>query len=170
MIMDDQASERLSEAQQHLRVLRRIHRELSDSNVEWAVTAGMSLYLQGLPVEPQDIDLRTDEAGAYEIERRFGRFVIKPVASACGERIRSHFGALLIDGIKVEIIGDPETREAGGTWAACHDWKERKLYVELSGQRIPVLPLELEYEQYVAMGRIEKAALLKDCLGGNAGK
>ena len=86
----------------YLNVLRRIHGKLSEEDVNWAISLGLAL--QSVPVEVHDIDIQTDEKGAYKIEILFFEFVIKKVVFSSAEKIRSHFGALMINGIKVEIM------------------------------------------------------------------
>jgi hypothetical protein len=68
-----------------------------------------------MPVEPRDIDIQTDEAGAYAIARLFSECVTRPIAFSAADRIRSHFGALLVDGVKVEVMGDIHKRPDDGT-------------------------------------------------------
>ena len=148
----------------HLSALRKIHSRLTEAGVNWVVTAGVNLALQGLPVEPDDIDIQTDEAGAYEIERRLFEFVTRKVAFSSTEEIRSHFGTLMIDGIEVEIMGDLQKRLDDGTWEPPPDLNRHKLFVEAGGMRIPVLSLEYEYEAYLKLGRTEKSQLLKHWL------
>ena len=149
-------------SESHLSVLRRIHSRLTEAGVNWVVTAGVNLALQGLRVEPDDIDIQTDEAGAYEIERRLSEFVTKKVAFSSTEKIRSHFGTLMIDGIDVEIMGDLQKRLDDGTWEPPLDLNRHKRFVEAGGMRIPVLSLEYEYEAYLKLGRTEKAKILEE--------
>ncbi len=150
-------------------ILRKIHDRLRDSSVNWAVTGSLGLALQGVPVEVHDIDLLTDEAGAYEIERRLFEFVTRRVRFSAEEHIRSHFGALTIDGVKVEIIGDVETRRADESWEGGWDLARHKRVVEIEGKQIPVLSLECEYEAYQRLGRTEKVELLREWLYGKRG-
>ncbi len=89
----------------YLNILRQIYTRLKDSNINWVVTGSFGFALQNVPVTPQDIDLQTNEAGAYEIECLLSKYVTRNVAFSTAENIRSHFGALTIDGIKVEIMG-----------------------------------------------------------------
>ena len=153
----------------HLAVLQRICSRLRDSSVNWAVTGSLALALQGVPVEVHDIDLLTDEAGAYEIERRLFEFVTRRVRFSVEEHIRSHFGALTIDGVKVEIIGDVETRRADESWERGSDLARYKRVVEIEGKQVPVLSLECEYEAYHRLGRTEKVELLREWLYGKRG-
>ena len=135
-----------------------------NTNVNWVVTGSFSFALQGIALEPHDIDLQTDEAGAYEIERRFSELVSRKVAFSGSEKIRSHFGVLLIDGIKVEIMGDISKRLENGTWEEPINLDRYKRSIVVEGMQIPVLSLEYEYQAYLKLGRIEKAEVLKQAL------
>jgi hypothetical protein len=148
----------------YLNILRQIYTRLKDSNINWVVTGSLGFALQNVPVTPQDIDLQTDEAGAYEIERLLSEHVTRNVAFSSAENIRSHFGALTIDAIKVEIMGDIAKRLEDGTWEEPVDLERYKQFVEVEGMQIPVLSLEYEYQAYLKLGRIEKAQMLQKVL------
>ncbi|WP_048152042.1 nucleotidyltransferase domain-containing protein [Palaeococcus ferrophilus] len=150
--------------QKHLEVLRRLYERLSQSDVTWAVTGSLGFALQGVPVEVHDIDIQTDGEGAYEIERLFSEFVVEPVRFKESERIRSHFGALMIDGVKVEIMGEVQKR-VNDEWEEPVDVKRYRRFVEVEGMKIPVLDLEYEYRAYLKLGRMEKAEILRRFLG-----
>jgi len=119
-----------------------------------------------MPVEVHDIDIQTDKAGAYEIERRFSECVVRKVSFSSAERIRSHFGALMIDGIKVEIMGDIQKKLEDGTWENPVDLKCHKRVAKVRGMQAPVLSLEYEYRAYLRLGRTDKAELLRKWLQG----
>ena len=148
----------------YLDALRKIYTRLKASDVNWVVTGSLGFALQKVPVTPHDIDLQTDEAGAYEIERLFSEHVIRKVAFSCVENIRSHFGALVIDGITVEIMGDISKRLEDGTWEEPVDLERYKQFVEIKGMQVPVLSLEYESQAYLKLGRIEKAQMLRKVL------
>lgn len=150
----------------YVNLLRRIHARLSEAGVNWVVTGSVSFAIQGMPVEPNDIDIQTDEAGAYEIERLFSEFVAKKVALSSSERIRSHFGTLMIDGIEVEVIGDVQKRLENGNWEAPVDLDRHKRFVEFEGMKVPVLSLEYEYQAYLKLGRAEKGRMLREWAPG----
>lgn len=150
----------------HLKVFRKIYVRLKDTDVNWVVTGSLSFALQEVPVTPHDIDIQTDATGAYEIERYFSSFVIRSVVFSSTEKIRSHFGALMIDGIKVELMGDIQKQLADGSWEEPVDLERHKRFVEVEGMQIPVLSLEYEYEAYLKLGRFERAHMLKDVLQG----
>ena len=61
-----------------LAVVRRLDRDLDGAL--WVLTGSVGLALQGMPLEPRDVDVQTDAAGAYEIERRLAAYTTRPVA------------------------------------------------------------------------------------------
>ena len=148
----------------YLDVLRKIYTRLKNCDITWVVTGSLGFALQNVPAIPHDIDLQTDEAGAYEIERLFSEYVTRNVVFSSAEHIRSHFGALTIDGIKVEIMGDISKRLEDGTWEEPVELERYRQCVEVEGMRVPVLSLEYEYQAYMKLGRIEKAQMLRKVL------
>jgi len=146
----------------YLVVLRQLYTELTGSGVNWAVTGSLSFALQGLPLEPHDIDIQTDEEGAYEIERRFSSSVSRKVTFSATEHIRSHFGALLIDGIVVEIMGDIQKQLEDGSWESPVDLRSQRQFVHVDDMEIPVLSLAYEAQAYMKLGRLERAEMLRE--------
>ena len=149
-----------------LTVLRKLYARLDGTNTNWAVTGSLCFALQGVPMpEVHDIDLQSDAAGAYDIERLFAENVTRKVQFSSTPNIRSHFGALMIDGVKVEIMGDVEKRvDAASDWEAPPDLKQVKRYVQVDEMRVPVMDLEYECQAYLSMGRTATAKLLREWL------
>ena len=145
----------------YLDVLRQIHTRLSNTDVNWVVTGSLGFALQGVPIQPNDIDIQTDQVGAYEIERLFSNVVIRKVEFSATERIRSHFGALQIDGIEVEIMGDIQKKGADSVWEEIVNPAHYRQMVEIEGLLVPVLSLEYEYQAYLKFGRLERAKMLR---------
>ena len=155
----------------YINVLSKIYRKLEKKPVNWVVTGSLGFALQGLPVRPNDIDIQTDETGAYEVERLFVQRVTEPVKVREEKKMRSHFGVLNIDGVRVEIMGDIRKKTETGDWGDPVELDRFKEYVEISGMRVPVLSLSYEYRAYLALGRVEKAMMLKEWLAReNAGR
>ena len=147
-----------------VKALTKIYRKLEKKPVNWVVTGSLAFALQDLPVRPNDIDIQTDEAGAYEIERLFANRVTEPVKIREEKKMRSHFGILDIDGVRVEIMGDICKKTETGDWGEPVELDHFKQFVEFSGMRIPVLSLSYEYKAYLTLGRMEKAMMLKEWL------
>ncbi|MCL4507526.1 MAG: hypothetical protein M1434_03775 [Chloroflexi bacterium] len=151
----------------YVNTLRKIYtrlENLEDNRVNWVVTGSVGMALQGMDVDVHDIDIQTDQDGAYETESRFSEYVVEPVRFSISERIRSHFGTLEIGDIKVEIMGDIQKRLDDQTWEEPVKVERYKCWVEVDGMRIPVLSLEYEYQAYLILGRNEKAEKLQKWL------
>jgi hypothetical protein len=145
-------------------VLQEIYKRLKTCNIPWAITGSFGMALQGMDMDVHDIDLQTDQRGAYEIESRFSAYVVTPVHYRSSERIRSYLGALAIDDIKVEIMGAIQKRIDEHRWEEIVKVEKYRKWVEIEGMQIPVLSLEYEYQAYLKMGRVEKAEMIKDWL------
>ena len=155
---------------QYLNTLRKIVARLEDSPINWVVTGSLGMALQSMDMEIHDVDIQTDKDGAYEIERRFSDCVVKPIRHSTSDRIRSYFGVLDIDGIRVEIMGDIQKRLDGQGWEEPVKIERYRRWVEIKGMWVPVLSLEYEYQAYLRLGRRGKAAILGDWLKrGEAG-
>ena len=100
------------------------------------------------------------------MERLFSECVVRKVALSASESIRSHFGALEIDGIQVEIMGDIQKCLPDGSWEEPVDLERHRRFVEVAGMRVPVLSLEYEAQAYLTLGRVEKAEMLRKWLDG----
>ena len=148
-------------AARYLNALRLIVQRLEGQAIDWTVTGSCGFALQGLDVAVHDIDLQTDGSGAYAIEHALADKSRRKVAFSAAERIRSHFGALEVDGVKVEIMGDIQKRLGDGAWEAPVDIRTHRRWVTIGDLRIPVLSLEYEYMAYLALGRLERAEMLR---------
>ncbi len=145
----------------YLAVLRTIYERLRDTPIEWVVTGSLGMALQGMRVEVHDIDLQTDEIGAYKIERRLADYIIQPVRYVASERIRSHFGRLEIEGVTVEIMGALQKWLDGQGWERPVDVTKYRRFVEVDGMRVPVLSLAYEQQAYQKLGRLDKARTIR---------
>ena len=154
----------MSVPQPILAVLRIIAQQLHGTSINWAVTGSCSLALQGVPVDVHDIDLRTTTQDAYALESVFRPYQKRPVTFASSATVQSHFGALEINGIQVEIIGDMQHRLADGTWEPIMDMNRFKVWVACDTIEIPVMSLEFLYEAYQLLGRPDKVAVLEQWL------
>jgi hypothetical protein len=86
--------------------LRLLSERFAGISIDWAIGASCSLALHGIDVDPHDIDLDTSAAGTYLIEEQCRDLLARPVQFVASPHIRSHWGALLVNGVQVEVIGD----------------------------------------------------------------
>lgn len=123
------------------------------------------MALQGMPLEViNDIDLQTTTGGAYAIEQALAAQTLQKVRFTASERIRSHFGSVLVAGIKVEIMGGMQKMLPNGDWETPVNPAEYTCLVEFEGLRLPVIALEYEEQAYRLMGREEKANAIRQWL------
>ena len=160
-------AETMSVPQPLLSVVRLIADQLRGTPITWAVTGSCSLALQGLPVVVHDIDVRTTAKDAYALEVVFSSYQKRPVHFATTGTVQSHFGALEINGIQVEIIGDMQHRLADGTWEPIVDMNRFKVWVIVEEIDLPVMSLLFLYQAYQLLGRADKVAVLKNWLEGH---
>jgi len=146
--------------QRFLRVLRTVSLQLNESNVQWALVGSLGLAVRGMSTEPHDIDIITDKAGAYEMERLFSRYVTRRVALRTSEKIQSHFGILEIQGVKIEIMGDFQIKLPDGSWESPPDLARYLQTVQVDDMHVHVLSLEWEYQTSLKLGRGEKAEIV----------
>lgn len=150
----------------HVAALRVLVERLAPTDIVWALTGSTSFALQGVPIPVHDIDVQTDATGAYRIAELFADEVARPVAFSEAERIRSHFGALSIAGVLVELMGGLQKRLPNGGWEQPVDVRAHRRFVRLSELTLPVLDLAYEEHAYRLLGRVEKADLLRRHLAG----
>ena len=135
--------------------------------VNWALTGSVGHRLQGVEVDCHDIDVQTDEAGAYEVARRLAPWVVEPVALRASPRLESHFGRLHFQDldVDVEVMGALRTHLPGGVWTPPTDPADHRLLVPLGPRRVPVLSLQYEAGAYERLGRHDRARLLRRVAG-----
>ncbi|MHB0922846.1 MAG: nucleotidyltransferase domain-containing protein [Bellilinea sp.] len=149
---------------EYFQALEKITAGLKDEAVIWVVTGSVGMALQGMPLEVHDIDLQTDRDGAYIIERALVNFSVQPVRFVESERIQSLLGMLIIDGIKVEIMGGIQKRLENLEWEQPVQVETYRVWLDVNGMRVPVMSLEYEYQAYLKMGRTQKAEMIRDWL------
>lgn len=147
---------------QYLAVVRTLTETLHDASIDWALTGSTSFALQGVPLDPGDVDLQTTESGAYYLEEQFSGQVRESVTFVESEEMRSHLGELVVDGISVEVIGDLQKRDSDGSWEPPVDVTDHREFVEVQDLRVPVLSLDYEAQAYERLGRTERASLLRE--------
>ena len=144
----------------HVRALEVILRRIPAQEVLWVLTGSAGLRLQGVDILVNDLDLQGDAESVYIIEQRLAEFVHTPVHTWESERTHSLDGRAEMEGVEVELIGDIAKRGADGEWESATDLS-RRIFIDWRGMNVPVLPLEIEAEAYAAMGRMEKAGIIR---------
>jgi hypothetical protein len=141
--------------------LGRIVSLLPVAEVNWALTGSTSHALQGVPVEPNDIDVQCDEAGTWAAASALASYCVSPPRRVESEWMRSLLGQYRLGGLKVEIIGAVQKRLGDGAWGLATDPSEHRILIDLGGLRVPVLTLHYDAAAYEAIGRRDRAELLR---------
>jgi hypothetical protein len=145
----------------YLSALRILVGYLPLNEINWALTGSTAHALQGVPVEPHDIDVQTDEAGTWKAAEALAAFCVSSPRWKESQRIRSLLGRYSIGGIETELIGALRKRRPDGLWGDPTDPAEHRRIVRLEDFAIPVLTLEYEAVAYAELGRRERAELLR---------
>jgi len=140
--------------QQHLKALKTIHEKLKSANVNWVLGGSTNLALQGVNINPRDIDILTDKKGAFIIEALLKDFRIRKVEFTKSEKIASYLGKFMVEGVEVEVMGDVQIRTERAWAKPLSPWRKKILKTE--GMEIPVTPLDVELEAYRRLGRMDR--------------
>jgi hypothetical protein len=147
----------------HGRALQIILNRIPPDEMPWALTGSAGPRLQGVDLTVHDLDLQTDEQHIYAIEERLVEFVRTPVHTWETSHMHSLDGRAEIEGIEVEFLANITHLLPDGTWSSLTDFSRLRL-LDWHGQSVPTFPLEDEAEAYQSMGRIEKAALIRETI------
>jgi hypothetical protein len=151
------------EAYQH--TLQLICDRLPFPQVNWALTGSLGQYLQGVRIDVHDVDVQTDEDGAWFANDALREFVRVDVYARTSPLMASLFGTFDVEGLQVEIMGAVRKRtRPGDPWGPATDPSDHCRLVTIDGYTVPVLSLEYEAEAYQAIGRTERANLLRKTL------
>jgi predicted nucleotidyltransferase len=142
-----------------MQTLKLLCKNLQDSDVRWILAGSLSLALQGVDVEPNDIDIITDSQGAFRINEILKKYEKKKVEYSEIGRISSYFGIFEMQGVKVEVMGDYRERQRT-KWINLSKRLENPNIIEIDGTRVLVSRLEDQLASYRTMARpkdVEKA-------------
>jgi len=143
-----------------VKVLKLIESKLRGSGVRWVLAGSVSLALQGVNVSPNDIDILTDKEGAFEINRIFKDYEVKPVRFRRSRFFQSYFGEFEIEGVKVEVMGDLKEL-VKGEWRSLSQRLSTSRIIEVEGIKLPVSPLEDQLKSYQALRRKKNSSKIQ---------
>jgi len=143
-----------------VKVLKLIESKLRGSGVRWVLAGSVSLALQGVNVSPNDIDILTDKEGAFEINRIFKDYEVKPVRFRRSRFFQSYFGEFEIEGVKVEVMGDLKEL-VKGEWRSLSWRLSTSRIIEVEGIKLPVSPLEDQLKSYQALRRKKNSSKIQ---------
>ncbi|HSL42541.1 MAG TPA: hypothetical protein VK897_03855 [Anaerolineales bacterium] len=148
----------------HAKVLSLLVARIPPADYLWALTGSAGLRLQGVDLVVHDLDLQTDAATIFILEKELAEFIKVRVHIWETEHTLSYHGQADIDGLQVEFLGDMRHRGPDGHWLPPLDLPSVSTWVEWHGLQIPVLSLAHEALAYETMGRTQKAELIRAVL------
>jgi hypothetical protein len=132
--------------------LKKISQLLQGHDVEWLVVGTASLALQGVDIQPHDIDIISTKEDTFKIGEILKEFEIQPVKFGRTHLFESYMGVYEIDGLKVEVMGDfKEKRD--NEWFSLEERMLSPVIVEIDGIPIPVSSLENQIVSYEKLKR-----------------
>jgi len=132
-------------------------------NMDWVLVGSLDLALQGVDVEPRDIDILTDENGAFLINDILKEYETQRVEYSESDKFASYFGKFRIDNVKIDVMGDLRLKDRKGNWSKPMSMKMVNL-VKINGIEVPCLPLEDALIKYRRVGRFKKAKKIEETL------
>jgi len=140
-----------------IKVLKIISQNLKSQKIRWVLVGSASLALQGVKIEPKDIDILTNKEGAFKINELFKKYEFKPVEFGClkiggREMFKSYLGKFRIKGVKVEVMGNLKEK-LGRKWNYLYKRLKSPRIINFEGMKLPVSPLEDQLKSYSRLGR-----------------
>ncbi len=146
-------------------VLHRIVPAMFKHQQPWALLGSTGSHLQGLPVEPPDIDIATTLAGAYLMAGCLIDYMRAPVRYGQTPNYASYFGVFEVDGVRVEVMGNLVVSGEDGVIDTVEHfarWNDRVRLVKVDGMNVPCVPLEWQLVANLLIGRVERAQIIAD--------
>jgi hypothetical protein len=134
--------------------LKTIAQKLEGQNIKWVVGASCGLALQGMDVQPDDIDIITDEDGIFKISQCLVDYEVEAPKNAPSEIFDSLLSRYLINDCVVEVMGNFKIKSIiDKKWHSMNKLIEHPDIIEIEDFKIPVIPLLRSIEIYKIMGR-----------------
>jgi len=128
----------------------------------WAVTGSVALALQGVAVEPRDVDVVAEESAANAMTEHLNTFVVEDEIGWDRGDVRAARRSLaIVGGVELEILVGVESHSNGVVQLGAPNLTQVDL-VNVGGRGIPVLTLPNMISILEAMGKGERAAMAKD--------
>jgi hypothetical protein len=130
----------------------------------WAIGGSLALVLHGLPVQPRDVDIVADHAGAAALLCELAAHVAADESPwRAGDVHAARRAALVISGVTVEILVDVSLVAGGDEILGPPDLGTVE-WVTAGGHTVPVLPLAAMLPVLEARGATARADMVRRAL------
>ena len=134
--------------------LKIISKKMENKNISWILIGSTSLALQGVNLEPEDIDILTDKEGVFEINKILKQYEIQSIKTNPSKLFKSHLSQYLINDVKVEVMGDFIFRsKLTNEWLSLDSMLQSYYLIETQKAKIPIFSLEKSVKIYEQWGR-----------------
>lgn len=126
--------------------------------IEYAFIGSTNLYVQGLHVNPRDIDILTTSEGIRAIDSILAPYRTKEVYFDESDGRNSFRSFYVVGGFEVEVLGN-----VSNAYRAPESLTKR-IRVRCGEGTVPCIPLEEELAVYEGIGRAEKVTMIREFL------
>jgi len=145
-------------------ILKKLAKILEENYIEYCIVGSTSLFLEGVPVEPSDIDILTTKDSAFKIDKLLNPYRLVECKLRESEVFRSYFGKYKIDSIDVEVMGELQYRK-NDRWSRPFTPSTIKTkYVNLNNEKIRIARLEETYKFCKEIGREKTCKIIEEYL------
>lgn len=142
-----------------------IHELLGQNNIKWALVGSTNLQLQGMQIEPRDLDIVIQHRNLEKVSEIFTDYSassVKELKTLSGEpawEVKAK-----INGIETQFFGGDETDIYVSKLLA-----SKIAMIKLENIEIPCFTLEAESQSYKETNREHKAHLIQEFLSTRRG-
>jgi len=133
---------------------------LNKNNIKWAIIGSTNIQLQGMDVNPNDLDIVIKLKDLAKMPSIFSDYNVssinelKPFANESTWEVK-----IVINNIEVQILGETDTGQYNRKFT-----ENQLINIRLDGLEIPCFTLEAEAKVYSKTNRQHKANLIKEFL------
>jgi hypothetical protein len=145
--------------------LKIIHKEFSQANIKWAVIGSTNLNLQGVDIEPKDLDIAIGIEDIKKVKRIFKKYCdvkIQKVKILDSNDTISKI-EIKLKGFNVEIVGEKNSRVYSRNLLS-----NQIIKIKLGNLEIPCFTLEAEAKAYLARKRFKRVKMIEEFLSNKA--
>ncbi len=142
------------------KTIKIIHKRLEDNKIKWALVGSTNMQLQGMDVQPHDLDVVVQLKDLEKTREIFSDYnasavkELKPLTDEPAWEVR-----MKIDDVEVQIFSQSDTGEYVSKLLT-----DKLTKIKLENVEIPCFTLEAEAQTYAETNREHKAHLIQEFL------
>lgn len=142
------------------KAIKIIHKLMNENKIKWALIWSTNMQLQGMDVNPHDLDIVIQLKDLEKMREIFSNFnasavkELKPLTDEPGWEVKVEIG-----NVEVQILGERDTGEYVSKLLA-----NRLTKIKIDDIEIPCFTLEAEAKTYAETNREHKAHLIQEFL------